>query len=237
MALPILQTPIYTITIPSTEQEVKIRPFLVKEEKALLIAQQSDDMNIMINTLKEIVSSCVKDKIDVDSLSIFDLEYIFTQLRSRSVGEYVDLWLICDTCEDENARVKKTLDISKISVEKNAEHTKKIDLYSDVGIMMKYPSIETLITLEKVKGGDVEAIFDVVIDCIDYVYTKDEVFSAKEQTREELTEFLNSLTQEQFKKIEKFFETMPKLKTGVEFECPVCKVHHNKVLEGIESFF
>jgi hypothetical protein len=237
MALPILQTPIYTIKIPSTGQEVKIRPFYVREEKALLIAQQSDDMNIMIDTLKEIVVSCVKDKIDVDSLAIFDLEYIFTQLRSRSVGEYVDLMFYCDTCEDPNAKTKLTIDVSKLEVTKKETHNKKIDLYNDVGIMMKYPAIETLVTLEKVKNGDIDAIFDVIVDCIDYVYTKDELFHAKEQTREELTNFLNSLTQEQFKRIETFFETMPKLATEVDFVCPVCKKDHHKVLEGVESFF
>lgn len=237
MALPILQTPVYTIKIPSTGQEVKIRPFLVKEEKSLLLAQQSENMNVMIDTLKEIVSSCVKDKIDVDSLAVFDLEYIFTQLRSRSVGEYVELMFFCDDCEDPNAKVKKTIDISAIEVKKLEEHVKKIELYDDVGIMMKYPNIETLIALEKVKNGDVDAIFEVVADCIDYVYTKDEVFHAKEQTKQEITDFLNSLTQEQFKKIEKFFETMPKLSHEVDYDCPVCKKHHDKVLEGVESFF
>lgn len=237
MALPILQTPVYTIKIPSTDQEVKIRPFLVKEEKSLLLAQQSDDINVMINTLKEIVSSCVKDKIDVDSLAVFDLEYIFTQLRSRSVGEYVELLFFCDDCEDPNAKVKKTIDVSAVKVKRIEDHAKKIELYDDVGIMMKYPNIETLVSLEKVKDGNIDAIFDVVANCIDYVYTKDEVFHAKEQTKQEIIDFLNSLTQEQFKKIERFFETMPKLSQNVEYDCPVCNKHHDKVLEGVESFF
>lgn len=237
MALPILQTPVYTIKIPSTNQEVKIRPFLVREEKALLIAQQSEDLNVMVNTLKEIVSSCIKDKVDVDSLSVFDLEYIFTQLRSRSVGEFVELLFFCDDCDDEKANTKLTVDISKIGVKGVEEHVKKIALYDDVGIMMKYPNIETLIALEKVKEGNFEAIFDVVADCIDYVYTKDEIFHAKEQTKEEISEFLNSLTQEQFKKIERYFETMPKLSHDVTYDCPLCKKHHEKVLEGVESFF
>jgi len=114
MALPILQTPIYTIKIPSTNREVKIRPFLVREEKALLIAQQSEDINVMVNTLKEIVSSCIKDNIDVDSLSVFDLEYVFTQLRSRSVGEFVELLFFCDECDDDKANTKLTIDISKV---------------------------------------------------------------------------------------------------------------------------
>jgi hypothetical protein len=237
MALPILQTPIYTVKIPSTGQDIKIRPFLVREEKALLIAQQSEDMNVMIDTLKEIASSCIKDKIDVNSLAIFDLEYIFTQLRARSVGEYVDLLFYCDTCDDPNANKKVSIDISKIEVTNTESHMKKIGLYDDVGIMMKYPAMETLLTLEKVKNGDIDAIFDVIVDCIDYIYTNDELFHAKEQTREELTEFLNSLTQEQFKKIEAFFDTMPKLASKVDFVCPVCNKEHHKVLEGVESFF
>jgi Zn finger protein HypA/HybF involved in hydrogenase expression len=238
MALPILQTPVYTLKIPSLDKEVKIRPFLIREEKALLIAQQSQDLQVMIDTIKEIAKSCIKDNsVDIESLSIFDLEYIFTQLRARSVGEYVELYFACDECDSPESNVKLTLDLTKIQVKFDEKHNKKISLYGDVGIMMKYPNIKTLSALEKVRSGDIESIFDVVIDSIDFIYTGDEVFHAKEQTREELYEFINSLTQEQFKKLEQFFETMPKLQETVEYDCPVCKKHHDKVVEGIESFF
>ena len=237
MALPIIQTPIYTIKIPSTQKEIKIRPFLVKEEKALLLAQQSADINIMVDTLREIVSSCVKEPIDVDALAIFDLEFIFTQLRSKSVGEYVDLLFYCDTCDDEKAKSQQQIDISKIEVHGVKDHTLKVDLHNGLGIMMKYPNISTLIALESLRNGNIEAIFDVVADCIDYVYNDDEVFHAKEHTKQEMTDFLNSLTQQQFKKLENFFDTMPKLKHSVTFKCPVCEKDNNRTLEGVESFF
>lgn len=237
MSLPIVQTPVYTIRIPSIDKDVKIRPFLVREEKSLLIAQQSEDITVMIDTLKQVCKSCIKEDIDIDSLAIFDLEYIFTQLRSRSVGEFVELYFPCDTCDDPRAKAKIIIDISKISVQKNPAHSKNISLYNDVGIMMKYPNIKSLATLEKIKSGDVESIFDIVVDSIEHIYTNDEVFTAKEQSKEELKEFLNSLTQEQFKKIEQFFETMPKLSQDVSYSCPVCSKAHTKVLEGVETFF
>lgn len=238
MALPILQTPVYSLKVPSTGKEIKIRPFLVREEKALLIAQQSQDMQVMIDTIKDVAKSCIKEgDIDVESLAIFDLEYIFTQLRARSVGEFVELYFACDDCEVPEAKVKMTMDLTKIDVKFKQGHDKKIALYGDVGIVMKYPNIKTLIALEKVKTGDIDSIFDVVIDSIEFIYSGDEVFHAKEQTREELYEFLNSLTQDQFKKIENFFNTMPKLQEEVKYDCPVCKKHHDKVVEGIESFF
>lgn len=238
MALPVLQTPVYSLKIPSTGKEIKIRPFLVREEKALLIAQQSDDLNIMIDTIREVAGSCIKDTtINVDNLAIFDLEYIFTQLRARSVGEYVELLFACDDCESPEAVAKLSLDLTKIDIKRTEGHDKKIGLFGDVGIVMKYPNIKTLVALEKVKQGDIESIFDVVIDSVDYIYSGDEVFHAKEQTRQELNDFLNGLTQEQFKKIEVFFASMPKLQEQVKYTCPVCKKEHDKVLEGVESFF
>lgn len=237
MALPLSNTPIYNLTIPSMEKNVRYRPFLVKEEKALLVAQQSEDTVVMLDTLKNIIKSCVKDEIDVDSLATFDLEYIFTQLRAKSVGEVVELIFSCDTCTDEKAKVKIAFDLTKLKVEKDPKHSKNIPLFNDVGVIMKYPSIELINKLQGVVDNNVDQIFEVVIDCMDSIYTGEEIFHAKEQSKAELMEFLENLTSEQFAKIQNFFETMPKIRQDVEYNCPVCGKHHSKYLEGINSFF
>lgn len=236
MALPISNTPIYTLTVPSTEKKVKYRPFLVKEEKALLIAQQSEDPIIMIDTIKNIIAACVRD-IDVDTLATFDIEYIFTQIRAKSVGETVELIFYCDTCTDEKANVKVAFDLTELKVEKNPEHTNKIALFDDVGIVMKYPSIETLTKLQNLDSAGIDQVFSVITDCVDYVYNTDQVFHAKEYTKKELEDFFENLTSEQFGKVQKFFETMPKIRQTVDYKCPVCNKQHHKVLEGIQSFF
>jgi hypothetical protein len=237
MALPKMQTPIYTLTVPSLKKEVKFRPFLVKEEKALLLAQQSEDTKVMVNTLKSIIENCVIDKIDVDKLAIFDYEYMFTQIRAKSVGENVNLFFLCDTCDDPKAKAEINIDISKFAVEFPEAHVNKIELFDDVGIIMKNPGIDTLDKLDKVKDGDIDSIFDVVSDCIESIYTSDEAFNVKDQTKQEVVEFLENLTQEQFKKIEQYFLTMPKLRQQIEYDCPVCNKHHVKTMEGLESFF
>ena len=237
MALPKMNAPLYNVTIPSTKKEVKFRPFLVKEEKALLLAQQSEDSKVMINTLKSIIESCIVDDIDPDKLAIFDYEYLFTQIRAKSVGEIVELLFLCDTCDDEKAKTQVNLDITKFQVDFPEGHDNKIELFDDVGIVMKNPSIDTLDKLDKINDGDVNSIFDVVAECIDSIYTTEEVFNIKEQTKEEVIDFLENLTQEQFKKIEQFFLTMPKLRQTVEYDCPVCAKHHVKSMEGLASFF
>ena len=236
MALPMNSTPVYTLAVPSTGKELKFRPFLIKEEKTLLIAQQSEDPIVMVESLKEVIQSCVKD-IDVNDLATFDLEYIFTQIRSKSVGEIIELMMLCDTCTDEKAVAKVSIDLTKIQVEKNPEHKAKIHLYNDVGVVMKYPTLDILKKMESINTNDLDEVFNVVVDCIDYIYNEEEVFHAKEQTKQELLDFLNNLSSDQFAEVQKFFETMPKLKHEIDYVCPVCSKEHHKVLEGLNSFF
>lgn len=237
MALPMNATPIYTLTIPSSGKEFKYRPFLVKDEKALLIAQESSDPVVMLDTVKEVILSCAKSPIDIDRLASFDSEYIFTQLRAVSVGELVDLYFRCDVCTDEKAIAKVTVDLTKLKVETPEGHTNKIALFDDVGVVLKYPTIQTLKMIEENDGTNMTKIFDTVVDCIDYIYDAEEVFAAKEQSRTELIDFLNNLTSAQFALIQNFFVTMPSLKTYIEYDCPVCSRHHNKYMEGLASFF
>lgn len=237
MKLPMNATPVYTLTIPSTGKEMKYRPFLVRDEKALLIAQQSEDTVVMMDTLKDVIQSCAKSDVDVDSLASFDIEYIFTQLRAVSVGELVDLIFRCDTCTSPEAVAKVTVDLKQIKVETPEHHTKKFQLFGDVGVVMKYPTVETLKKIETMTSGEADQVFEITIDCIDYIFDAEEVFPAHEQTRDEMMEFLNNLTPDQFEDIQVFFRTLPQVRAYVKYSCPVCQKEHNKYMEGLQSFF
>jgi hypothetical protein len=240
MALPMMNTPTYTMVVPSSGVSVKFRPFLVKEEKALLIAQQSEDLMVMVDTLKSVVKTCVMEDIDANKLATFDLEYMFTQIRAKSVGEIIELIFPCDNDhgeDNEKARVKVSIDLTTLQVEKHPNHTNKIDLFGDVGVVMKYPTIDIMKKLESLDDDNLENIFDVVALSVDYIYQGGEIFYAKEQKHEEILHFLNNLTSEQFLKIQSFFATMPRIKKEIEYTCPVCQKHHKKMLEGMQSFF
>ena len=240
MALPMMSAPTYTMVVPSSGVGVKFRPFLVKEEKALLIAQQSEDIGVMIQTLKGIINTCVLDKLDVDKLATFDLEYMFTQIRAKSVGEIIELIFPCDIDhgeDNEKARVKVSIDLTTLIVEKDPNHNNKINLFGDVGVVMKYPTMDVMKRLENLDANDLDKVFGVVADSIDYIYQGEEIFYGKEQKHEELLQFLNNLTSEQFVKVQQFFATMPRIKKEIEYTCPVCQKHHRKMLEGMQSFF
>ena len=240
MALPLQNTPTYNMVVPSTKQKIRFRPFLIKEEKSLLIAQQSEDMLVMVDTLKNVIRGCVLDKIDVDKLATFDIEYMFTQIRARSVGENVDILVQCDDDhgdQNEKARVKIIIDLSTIQVVTPEGHTNKIELFDDVGMVMRYPTVEVLNRLENTNTDDIEAVFDIVADSVDMIYQGDEIFHAAETPHEEILQFLNNLTSEQFAKVQQFFSTMPKITKDIEYKCPICGKEHKKTLEGMESFF
>jgi len=236
MALPKMNTAVYSVEIPSTGQHVTFRPFLVREQKALLLAQQSDDAKTQVATLKEVIKSCVQETINLDDLALFDVEYLFTQIRAKSVGETVELIFNCQHCKEEKNSYKMSIDLTTIPIIRDPNHTNKIHLFGEVGVIMKYPNLETF---KKAEGNmqDINAIMDVVIDCIQSVYSGDEVFHAKDQTRKELEDFVMNLTKEQFDKIEKFFTTVPKFTKEVEFDCPACGAHNETTLEGLQSFF
>ena len=236
MALPMNKSPVYNMTIPSSGEKVNFRPFLVKDEKALLLAQQSEDP-VVITTLKEVIKGCLDSKIDVDTLAIFDIEYIFAQLRAKSVGEIVDLVFTCGHCDQEKNKMKVQIDLTELKVDKPEGHTNTIQLFGNVGIKLKYPDIDLIRKLEKMKGDDMTQIFEVVISCIDYIYDEEQMFYAKDSSKSELMQFLENLTSEQFVKIQSFFETMPKIKHDVDFTCPACGAKNHTSLEGINSFF
>ena len=240
MALPMNATPVYTLQIPSTKKELKYRPFLVKDEKSLMIAQQSEDVTVMLDTVKEVIKACAKNTIDVDKLASFDVEYIFMQMRAQSVGEFVDLVFQCDNDhgeDNEKARSTVRIDLRQVNVEFPENHTNKISLFGDVGVVMKYPTIEVLKKIEQSNAEDIDQMFDIIVDCIDYIYDSEQIFSAKDQSKTEMLEFLNNLTSEQFETVQQFFQTMPSLKVWVDYKCPVCGKDHHKYMEGLQSFF
>lgn len=240
MALPTIATPIYTLEIPSTKQQFKFRPFTVRDEKALLIAQESGDVGVMLDTVKEVISSCGKTPLEVDKLASFDIEYIFLQIRAKSIGEVVELLFQCDDDHGEDndkAVARVTVNLETVKVEFFQGNDNKINLFEDVGIMMKYPSFATLKKIETLAAGDLDTEFEIVLDCIDFIYDSNEVHPAKEQKREEILKFLEDLTTEQFDKIRQYFNSLPKLRAYVNYNCPLCQKEHKKYMEGLASFF
>lgn len=240
MPLPMNVGPVYTLTIPSTKKELKYRPFFVKEEKALLIAQQSEDPLVMLDTIKEVIQSCAKTPIDVDRLASFDIEYIFLKLRSVSVGEIANLMFACDEdhgADNDKAISHVAINLNDAKVEFQEQHKTTIMLFDSVGVKMKYPRFDTMKKLEVADIDDIDTAFDIAIDCIDCIFDGDQVFDAGDQKREELIAFLEQLTAEQFDKVRQFFVTMPALRLYLNYKCPVCDKEHSKYVEGLSSFF
>lgn len=228
MALPVIKTPTYELVIPSTGQKVTYRPFLVKEEKILMVAAESEDRKEISNAMKQIVTSCVEDKIDVNNLATFDLEYIFVNLRSRSVGETVDITVKCESCEEEN---KARIDFSNIEVTKQGKGSNKVEITESMGIVMKYPGIDDVSSIEKADP------VGVIKGCIDYIYDEKQVYKASEASDSELDDFVNSLGYKEMEKIKQFFDGMPKIVKKVKFTCSSCKKKNTMNIEGFDNFF
>jgi hypothetical protein len=236
MALPKLTTPTYELEVPSTDEKLKYRPFLVKEEKILLIALESGESKQMINAVKDIVTECTFDKVDLGKLPMFDVEYIFLNIRAKSVGEVSTLRLLCP--DDKETYVDVDIDLSKIMVQVDDGHNPKIELTDEMGMIMSYPNIDSM-TETGITNIDASNMLDVIGSCILQIYDKkgEEVFDAKDQTKKELTEFIESLNTKQFQEVQKFFDTMPKLKQIVELKNPKTGVKSKIVLQGLNDFF
>ena len=236
MALPKLTTPTYELAVPSTDEKIKYRPFLVKEEKILLIAMESGEQESIISAIKDIVTECTYGKVDLGNMPMFDVEYIFLQIRSKSVGEVSTLKLLCP--DDKETYVNVDVDLSKIMVHVDKGHNPKIELTEEMGMIMTYPTIDSLTDMG---GTDINAsnMLDVIASCVLQIYDKkgEEVFDAKDQTKQELIEFVEQLNTKQFEEVQKFFDTMPKLRHTIEIENPKTKVKSKIVLQGLNDFF
>lgn len=241
--LPKIDVPLYEITLPLLQKKIRIRPFLVKEEKILMMAMESEDSDAVLLAIKQIVNNCCVDPIDVDNLPILDLEYMFLQLRSRSIGEIIDLQYRCNnnepTEDDADKRcgsiIKLSFNALEIEPETNATHDPKIQLTSKLGVVMKYPTFKMMNSIKDL--GETETVAKMITECIDYIYDLESVYYAKDTTEKELVEFVDSLTREQFSKIQDFFDTIPKMKKHLNFKCGKCGYEEEVVLEGIQSFF
>ena len=237
MALPILETATFELTLPSKDVKVKFRPFLVKEEKILLQALESGSNTEMTNALKQIVHACTFGTIDINTLPIFDVEYIFLQIRAKSVGEITKLKLLCP--DDKKTYAEVEIDLSKVEVHVDENHTNNIvvDEKKKIGIVMSYPTINTVDPESGKEGMKTKQMFDMLANTVYQVYEGDKIHAASDYTKEELHKFLESLDSKVYKKINEFFDTMPKLKQEMELENPTTKVKSKLTLQGIADFF
>jgi hypothetical protein len=238
MPLPKISTPTYELELPSTGETVQYRPFLVREEKLLVLALESEDTKQITTAIKTVIKSCILTKnIKVETLPTFDIEYLFLNIRGKSVGEEVEVSIICPDDGDTTVTVK--INIDDINVVKNEEHTKTITVDKNISMDMKYPSLEQFIksNFDLSRDSNIEQSFDLISSCVDKIYTEDEVWAAADRTKKEVTEFLDQMNSSQFKQIEKFFETMPKLSHTLKVTNPVTNVESEVVLEGLSSFF
>ena len=237
MALPVLETPTYELTLPSANVQVKFRPFVVKEEKILLQALESGESKQIVQALKDIVKECTFGQLDGSNMPTFDLEYVFLQIRAKSVGEIAKVNLLCP--DDKKTYAPVEIDLTKVEVEVDDNHTNNIVINKDrnLGVIMKYPSIDTVEPNNDVKGLTTEKLFELIAACIHEVYDGKEVHSAKDYSKQEMTKFLESLDRKSFDKMNAFFETMPQLKHEVDIVNPKTKVTSKLVLKGAQDFF
>ena len=236
MALPVLTIPTYEVEVPSTDEKIKYRPFLVKEEKILLIALESGENKDIVQAVKTIVDECTFNKLKLGKMPMFDVEYIFLQIRAKSVGEISTLKLLCP--DDGETYAKVEVDLTEIRVQVDEEHNSKIELTDEMGIIMQYPNIDSMVD---VGIADINAsnMLDIISTCIDRIYDKggEEVHMAVDSTKKELVEFIEQLNTKQFAEVQKFFDTMPKLKHTVKVKNPKTEVESEVTLIGLNDFF
>ena len=236
MALPKLTTPTYELEIPSTDEKIKYRPFLVKEEKILMMALESKQEKDITQAVKDSVKECTFDKINIDNMPMFDVEYIFLNIRSKSVGEVSKLKILCP--DDKKTYADVELDLNEVNVQVGEDHTNKIDLGNGTGMIMQYPSIDSFKD-SGIRDINASNMLEVISTCILQIYEDEgkKVYNSKDQTQKELTDFIEQLNTKQFKDVQKFFDTMPKLKHEITVKNPKTKVESKITLSGLNDFF
>nr|BAR30483.1 baseplate hub subunit [uncultured Mediterranean phage uvMED] len=238
MPLPKISTPIYDLVLPSTEKKIKYRPFLVKEEKLLVLALETEDTKEITNAVQQVLNNCIQTKgIKVDKLPTFDIEYLFLNIRAKSVGESIEVNLICP--DDGVTEAKVTINVDDIKIERDEKHEKTIKLGDDLFMDMKYPSLSEFIksNFDPNEAVDMDASFELISGCVEKIYNEEEVWASEDVTNKELKDFLEGMNSTQFKQIETFFSTMPKLSHEVELKNPETGVKSKVTLEGLASFF
>lgn len=238
MPLPTISTPTYELEIPSTRKKITYRPFLVKEEKILIIAMESEDPKQIANAVKTVISNCIVTKgIKVENLATFDIEYLFLNIRGKSVGETVEVLITCP--DDGETKIPIEINLDDIEVHSSKDHSRDIKLDNNLTLRMKYPSMNEFIKNNFINMSNVtiDETFDLICSCVEQVYSEEESWSASDCSKKELIEFLEQLSSNQFKQIERFFETMPKLSHKIKFINPNTKVENEVTLEGLTDFF
>lgn len=232
MALPKLETPVYTLTLPSTDEEIKYRPFLVKEQKRMIMAQESENETELLDAMKQLIRDCTFNKIDPTTCPLFDAEYVFLQIRSKSVGETISVNITCP--DDEKTIVSKDIPISEIKVSVFDDHTNEVNITDDIKMTFDYPLLSSYATYNSV--STTEMAFTIIKDCLETISWGDKIYQKVDINDKELTDFIDSLNSEQFENVMKFFNTMPKLRHVIEVENPNTKVKSEVPLEGLRSF-
>ena len=238
MPLPKIATPTYELELPSTGKKINYRPFLVKEEKLLVLALESEDTKQITTAIKAVIKSCIQTRgVKGENLPTFDIEYLFLNIRGKSVGEDIDVNIICP--DDNETQVEVNIALDDIQVQKSEEHTNEIVLDDSLRMEMKYPSLSEFINsnFDFNEEDNMEKSFDLIGSCIDKIYNEEEVWAAGDCTKKEIKDFLEQMNSKQFKEIERFFETMPKLSHTIKVTNPATKVKSEVVLEGLSSFF
>lgn len=241
--LPKLDVPIYELTLISTGKKIRFRPFLVKEQKLLLMVSQDEDNKETINIVKQILKNCIIDEVNVDELPTFDLEFLFLNLRARSVNEVVELKYRCNNfIKDEKGEDIQCGSLEKFEVKlldikpiKGENHNNKIQLSEKMGVVMKYPTFEMVAKLDG--KSEEEILMDLLVECIDYVYDEDNIYKTKDLPKEEVIEFVDNMQQKDLEKIQEFFETTPKIKHVINFGCKKCGYKEEIPVEGLQNFF
>ena len=238
MPLPKIVTPTYELELPSTGQTIKYRPFLVKEEKVLVMAMETENTKEITSAVKTVIKNCIETRgIKVETLPTFDIEYLFLNIRSKSVGEEIDVNIICP--DDGETEVPVTINVDDIEVIKDDKHTNRIKLDDSVMMEMKYPSLDQFIknNFDISSNANIDQSFDLIASCIDKIFTEEEVWTSSDVSKKELVEFLDQMNTNQFREIEEFFNTMPKLSHKFKVTNPKTGVESDVVLEGLASFF
>ena len=236
MALPQVVLPTYELEVPSSGKTIKYRPFVVKEEKLLLLAMESQDDKQIEDAVKTLLKGCIQSRVKIEDLAIFDLEYIFLNIRAASVGEIVEMSITCQ--DDGETQVKYNLNLTEVQVQKPEGHSNKVMLSEEMGIMMKYPAFEDFIRSSIIGAApSADGVIEIIAGCIDQIFDKEDVYDSSTTSKKEFVEFLEGLTNNQFEEIQKFFETAPKLEHTIKIKNPKTGVENDIVISGLANFF
>jgi len=236
MALPQVVLPTYELEIPSSGKTIKYRPFVVKEEKLLLLAMESQDDKQIEDAIKTLLKGCIQSRVKIEDLAIFDLEYIFLQIRAASVGEIIEMTITCQ--DDGETQVKYNLNLTDVRVQKPEGHSNKVMLSEEMGIIMKYPAFADFVRSSIIGAApSADGIIEIIASCIDQIFDKEDVYDSSTTSNKEFVEFLEGLTNNQFEEIQKFFETAPKLEHTIKVKNPNTGVENEIVISGLSNFF